>query len=150
MRNRPHAPRDAALSEPSFARGGEFAPLDEPFRAPIQIASPEPGEVVLCTSLSTAEGFSIVPVHWEIAREPSFYRLERYGLILAHESARFSVEVRLHGLERGRSYWARFWAGGSWSRAVRVRTGPRANGSISYLGKNAGAYVQTSAVPTAR
>jgi hypothetical protein len=129
MRLRNHFSREPEHGAPSFARGGEFAPLQEPFRAPIVIASEGPGDVALRTSLSAAEGFSLVPVHWEIAREPGFVRPERYGFLLAQEQAQFAVELRLHGLERGRSYWARLWAGGSWSRAVRVRTGPRANGS---------------------
>ncbi|HEX5657890.1 MAG TPA: PhoD-like phosphatase N-terminal domain-containing protein [Polyangiales bacterium] len=119
------------VSVPSFALGGSFAPLHEPFRAPISIASAGRDAVVLRTSLCAAEGFSIVPVHWEIARDPSFITPERYGLLLAHEHAGFDIEVSLNGLERGRSYWARLWAGGTWSRAVRVRTGPRANGSSS-------------------
>lgn len=129
MRHRNHLPREQASDLPSFARGGQFAPLAEPFRGPIVIHSAGPGEVVLRTVLSDAEGFSIVPVHWEIAREPSFFAPERYGLLLAHERAGFQVEISLHGLERGRSYWARLWAGGAWSRVLRVRTGPRANGS---------------------
>jgi alkaline phosphatase D len=132
MRVRNYLPRELVSSVPSCARGGDFAPLHEPFRAPITIASEGPGAVVLRTRLSAAEGFSTIPVHWEIAREPNFVTPERYGLLLVHERNRFDVEVSLHGLERGRSYWARFWAGGTWSRAVRVRTGPRANGSSSH------------------
>jgi phosphodiesterase/alkaline phosphatase D-like protein len=131
MRLRNYHPRETAGRAPSFVLGGDFAPLKDPFRAPITIASAGPGAVVLRTELSAAQGFSTIPVHWEIAREPSFITPERYGLLLAHEHLHFSVEVSLHGLERGRSYWARLWAGGSWSRAVRVRTGPRANGSSS-------------------
>jgi hypothetical protein len=127
MRVTPYPPRQE--SAPSFARDGQFAPLHEPFRAPIAIASAGPGAVVLSTALSAAVGFSIVPVHWEVAREPSFRTPERYGLLLVREADAFTVRVSLQGLERGRSYWARLWAGGSWSRAVRVRTGPRANGS---------------------
>jgi phosphodiesterase/alkaline phosphatase D-like protein len=129
MRLRNQLPREPASDLPSFARGAQFAPLQDPFRAPIAIHTAGPGAVVLRTSLSAAEGFSIVPVHWEIAREPGFFAPERYGLLLAHERTQFGVEVSLHGLERGRSYWARLWAGGAWSRVVRVRTGPRANGS---------------------
>jgi phosphodiesterase/alkaline phosphatase D-like protein len=129
MRLRNHIPREPASRVPSFARGGEFTPLQEPFRDPIAIGTAAPGDVVLRTALSAATGFSIIPVHWEIAREPSFYAPERYGLLLAHERSQFTVEVSMHGLERGRSYWARLWAGGSWSRSVRVRTGRRANGS---------------------
>jgi phosphodiesterase/alkaline phosphatase D-like protein len=131
MRLRTHPSRESVVSVPSFARGGEFASLPDPFRAPIGIASAGPGAVVLRTVLSAAHGGSTIPVHWEIAREPSFVTPERYGLLLAHERMAFEVEVSLHGLERGRSYWARLWAGGTWSRAVRVRTGPRANGSSS-------------------
>lgn len=128
MRPRNHPSREPQLRVPPFAQAGGFAALVDPFRASLEIVSSAPGDVLLRTTV-TAEGFSVIPVHWEIAREPSFFRPERYGLLLADERTRFAVEVSLNGLERGRSYWARLWAGGSWSRAVRVRTGPRANGS---------------------
>lgn len=129
MQLRPHF-RESPLSiAPSFARGGEFAALPVPFRAPITISSVCPGTVRLVTALSVEPGFALVPVHWEVAREPGFRRPERYGLLLAHQEHGFTVAISLEGLERGRSYWARLWAGGAWSRVVRVRTGPRANGS---------------------
>ncbi|HEY6879360.1 MAG TPA: PhoD-like phosphatase N-terminal domain-containing protein [Polyangiales bacterium] len=129
MRLRLHPSRELADSAPSFARDGQFAPLQDPFRELLEVASAEPGSLVLRTKLSGCAGFSVVPVHWEVSREPSFFRPERYGLLLALEREGFSVRVSLEGLERGRSYWARLWAGGTWSRAVRARTGPRANGS---------------------
>jgi hypothetical protein len=129
MRLRNHPPREPSTRVPSFASGGVFALLPDPFRAPISIASAGPGAVSLRTLLSVVAGHAMIPVHWEIAREPGFVRPERYGLLLAQAEAQFAVELSLSGLERGRSYWARLWAGGAWSRAVRVRTGPRANGS---------------------
>lgn len=129
MRLRLHLSRGLTVSAPPFALGGQFAPLQDPFCEPIAIASAGPGAVVLRTALSGCAGFSIIPVHWEISRDPSFFTPERYGLLLAREREAFTVHVSLHGLERGRSYWARLWAGGTWSRPVRVRTGPRANGS---------------------
>ncbi|MDB4972386.1 MAG: alkaline phosphatase, partial [Myxococcaceae bacterium] len=63
-----------------------------------------------------------VPVHWEVSRQPGFRELERYGLTLASATSDFAVGIPLAGLEPGRRYWARFWAGGHWSQAVLLRS----------------------------
>jgi alkaline phosphatase D len=118
----------SALAAPSFARAG-FIALGAPFSAPLVISAAAGGDVLLSTALTIERSIESVPVHWEIAREPAFRNPERYGLLLACGADGYRVRVALDGLERGRSYWARLWAGGTWSRAVRVRTGPRANGS---------------------
>jgi alkaline phosphatase D len=130
MRIRSFAPSSPCADAPSFAAAGGFTPLADPFRAAINIRSAGPGNAQLATRIVVELGACpTVPVHWEIARDPSFRRPERYGLLLARDEDAFAVQVMLQGLERGRTYWARLWAGGAWSRPVRVRTGRRANGS---------------------
>jgi hypothetical protein len=104
---------------PPFVRGG-FASLDAPFRAALAIVQGHPGDLTLATRLSVCSGLPAVLVWWELARDPCFARLERYGL-LTHRPASGELTIALTALELGRSYWARLWAGGSWSTPAHVR-----------------------------
>jgi len=85
----------------------------------------QPGDVVLATRLVPSPTRPVL-VHWEVACDARFRRLERYGLLFAQPHERHAVRVAVSGLEAGRPYWARFWAGGAWSATVRLRTGSRA------------------------
>ena len=61
-------------------------------------------------------------VHWEVAHDARFRRLERYGLFFVHAQRDYVLRIVLSGLEPGHVYWARLWAGGTWSARVRVHT----------------------------
>ena len=107
---------------PAFARELTCARLEAPFRAGVVVIRRAPDEVVLTARLHLCEESS-VPVHWEIARDVHMTHRERYGLI----SVRAGEPLRLvlDGLEAGRSYWYRLWAGGHWSRTGHFVSGPR-------------------------
>jgi hypothetical protein len=96
--------------------------LDEPFRERLRVVQGAPGDAELSTRLTVARVGAPVLVHWEVARDARFLDIERYGLFFAHHQLDYQVRVGLQGLSPGRGYWARLWAGGSWSPTVRVHT----------------------------
>lgn len=106
---------------PSFAAAG-FEPLEGPFARGLRALSHGPGDATLFARLSVSLRIGPVPVHWEIAREPRFVAKERYGLVLAQPQTDFEVRVALLGLEPGRSYWLRCWAGGHWSPSLHLHS----------------------------
>jgi hypothetical protein len=107
---------------PSFACAGGYEVLDEPFRERLRVVQGAPGDAELSTRLTVARVGAPVLVHWEVARDARFLDIERYGLFFAHHQLDYQVRVGLQGLSPGRGYWARLWAGGSWSPTVRVHT----------------------------
>jgi phosphodiesterase/alkaline phosphatase D-like protein len=107
---------------PSFARAGGYEVLADPFRERLRVVHGEPGDAELSTRLTLMRGAARVLVHWEVARDARFSDVERYGLFFAHAQLDYQVRVALTGLSPGRGYWARMWAGGSWSATVRVHT----------------------------
>lgn len=125
------APRPITTTTPfGFGPTSAFELLDAPFREGIRVTLEQPGDVVLSTSVAPSPARSVL-VHWEVACDPRFTRLERYGLLFAEPHDRHAVRVAVSGLEAGRPYWARFWAGGAWSATVRLRTGSRARAASS-------------------
>ena len=119
-RSRAEAP--GASPEPSFARAGEYELLDTPFRDPLQVRRIAPGDAELHTRLTLLRPAASVLVHWEVAHDARFRRLERYGLFFVHAQRDYLLRIVVSGLEPGHGYWARLWAGGTWSARVRVRT----------------------------
>lgn len=103
-------------------RDAGFELLDSPFEHRLEVNSHAPGDARLTTQLSLPTHTRPVLLHWEVAREVRFAAVERYGLFIAHPDSDYQVSVDLCGLEPGRWYWARMWAGGSWSRCVRLQT----------------------------
>jgi hypothetical protein len=59
-------------------------------------------------------------VWWQVARDPCFARLERYGFVLQRPACS-ELTIALKALELGRFYWARLWAAGTWSAPAHVR-----------------------------
>ena len=115
-----HLPHLSAA--PSFARAGDYEVLADPFRARLRVVHAEPGDAELSTRLTLVRRGAPVLVHWEVASDTRFRDIERYGLFFAHPHLDYQVRVALNGLSPGRGYWARLWAGGSWSPTVRVHT----------------------------
>jgi hypothetical protein len=112
--------RDASV--PSFAQSAGFELLEAPFAEALEVISGAPGDARLATQLSLPNHTRPVLVHWEVARDARFREVERYGLFFAHAAASYRVHVALCGLEPGRGYWVRMWAGGSWSPSTRLQT----------------------------
>jgi hypothetical protein len=108
---------------PSFARAGGYEVLDRPFGERLRVVHSDPGDAELGTRLTLARRAAPVLVHWEVARDAHFRELERYGLFFAHAHLGYEVRVALTGLSPGRGYWARLWAGGTWSPSVRLYSG---------------------------
>jgi len=113
------------LSPFGFGLPSNIELLDAPFGQRVLVERTGPGDVVLSTHLTARVSDRPVLVHWEVATDLRFRRPERYGLLFAHATEHYAVRVTVPGLEPGRPYWARFWAGGVWSDTVRLRTGVR-------------------------
>ena len=109
-------------NEPSFARGVGYEILDTPFRDRVLVTRSAPGDAELRTRLTLLRPNAAVLVHWEVARDARFREVERYGLFFVHAQLDYQLRIVLSGLEPGRGYWARLWAGGSWSASVPVHT----------------------------
>lgn len=107
---------------PSFAREGVFELLPAPFGERLSVRHGAPGDAFLTTRLTCEGSARPVVLHWEVACDARFREVERYGLLFAN-GPDYLVSVPLCGLSPGRSYWARLWAGGSWSASVRIQTG---------------------------
>jgi alkaline phosphatase D len=65
-----------------------------------------------------------VPVRWELAHDDAFARIARRGEVLALPELGYSAHVEVEGLEPGRAYFYRFFAGGAASPVGRTRTPP--------------------------
>lgn len=107
---------------PPFASERAFEPLTAPFVAPLEVERGSPGELTLRTRLQVELPLRHVLVHWQLASEPRFLRLERYGLRFLQAADEFALALPLAGLEPGRPYWARLWAGGCWSPVAHLWT----------------------------
>ena len=70
----------------------------------------EAGEAVLSARLNLPQRRSTL-VYWEVGCDARRERRERHGLFRCGPDLR----VTLTGLEAGRMYWYRCWAGGHWS-----------------------------------
>jgi hypothetical protein len=108
---------------PPFTAHDGARELVAPFREPPVVHALGPGELRVAVRLSIAASPPPVLVYWQVASDPRFRRLERYGLRHVQAADGFALEVTLLGLEPGRPYWVRLWAGGSWSPTTQLRTG---------------------------
>ncbi|MGD9485658.1 alkaline phosphatase D family protein [Streptomyces sp. TRM70308] len=103
----------------------------EPFTLGVASGDPLPDSVVLWTRLAPEPfqpdgGLPVrpVPVHWELARDARFRRVERRGTHLAHPEFHHAVHAEPRGLRPGTDYFFRFRAGGHLSPVGRTRTAP--------------------------
>lgn len=97
---------------PAFAREGSYELLDAPFLHGVLAVSGGPGEAVLSARLNLPLRRSTL-VYWEVGCDVLRERRERHGLMRCGST---DFRVSLTGLEPGRPYWYRCWAGGHWSR----------------------------------
>jgi len=101
-----------------------------PFISGVASGDPGPDRVVLWTRLAldpygeTPLPVKRVPVGWEVADDEGMRRVRRNGLALSDPAKDHSIHVDLRGLEPGREYWYRFYAGGEASPVGRTRTAP--------------------------
>jgi alkaline phosphatase D len=122
----------AAVAVPAQARGVQASPVygSYPFSLGVASGDPWPDGVVLWTRLAPRplEGggmpMAVVPVNWEVARDPAFRAVARRGQALARPELGHSVHAEVEGLEPDREYWYRFRSGGEVSQVGRTRTAP--------------------------
>lgn len=130
-----------ALARPALARGVQAAPVfgSYPFSLGVASGDPLPDGVVLWTRLAPQplEGggmpMAVVPVDWEVARDPAFRAVAQKGQALARPELGHSVHVEVEGLEPGREYWYRFRSGGEVSQVGRTKTAPSAGADLDVL-----------------
>ncbi|QFG20692.1 alkaline phosphatase [Actinomadura sp. WMMB 499] len=106
----------------------------DPFTLGVASGDPEPDGFVLWTRLAldplAEDGRGGMPnrnidVHWEIASDERFRKVERRGKAVARPAAGHSVHVEPNGLRHGREYWYRFRVGNHFSPVGRTVTAPR-------------------------
>lgn len=100
------------MSQPAFVREGGFQPLEAPFRRGVVARSGAPGEAVISARLELPACVASTLVYWEAGCDQQRARRERHGLLRCERELR----VSLSGLEPGRVYWYRCWAGGHWTK----------------------------------
>lgn len=128
-------------ARPAGAQDGSGPRLDEdPFTLGVASGMPRPDSVVLWTRLAPRPhepGGGLpplpVPVRWELAGDERFAEVLRRGRIEALPQHAHSVHVRVDGLEPGRSYHYRFFAGEAASPVGRTRTAPAAGAPVERL-----------------
>jgi len=114
----------AASTKPRFA--------SDPFSLGIASGSPRADSIVLWTRLAPkpAEGGGMDPepcaIRWEVAADESFRRIVQRGTVVAVADRAHAAHVEVDGLEPGRDYHYRFFAGDAASPAGRTRTAPAA------------------------
>lgn len=103
----------------------------DPFTLGIASGEPSADGMVLWTRLAPepyAAGGGMaarrVSVRWELATDPDFRQMLRWGVAVADPDWGHSVHVEVTGLAPGRPYWYRFIAGGVASPVGRTRTAP--------------------------
>jgi alkaline phosphatase D len=118
----PLLPRAARAAGPRFS--------DYPFRLGVASGSPTPTGVVLWTRLAPEplRGGGMlderVSVRWEVALEPTFKTIVQKGAFEALPELAHSVHAEVDGLEPGRTYHYRFFAGQEVSPTGRTKTLP--------------------------
>ena len=75
----------------------------------------------------------VVPVRWEIARDPAFRTVVTSGTAYAEPNWAHSVHVEVSGLEPATPYWYRFAAGDAVSPTGRTHTTPPSGASPARL-----------------
>jgi alkaline phosphatase D len=112
----------------------------DPFTLGVASGEPIPGGVVLWTRLApdplATDGSGGMPphpfdVHWQVARDEQFRRVERQGTYVARPEFGHSVHVEVDGLRPGRDYYYRFRAGDAISPTGRTQTAPPALSSVA-------------------
>ena len=127
--------RAAALGATSFlsvprARAARVRFTANPFTLGVASGPPRAHSALIWTRLapSPLEGGGMDPqaceVRWEVAYDERFRRVAREGEVLAEPGRAHAVHVEVGGLEPGRVYHYRFFAGGAASPAGRTRTAP--------------------------
>jgi alkaline phosphatase D len=127
--------RATALGAASFlalprARAARMRFAEDPFSLGVASGAPRTTSVLLWTRLAPLplqEGgteAAACDVRWEVAADERFRRIVREGETLATPERAHAVHVEVPGLEAGREYHYRFFAGGIASPTGRTRTSP--------------------------
>ncbi|MDX2106132.1 MAG: alkaline phosphatase D family protein [Candidatus Melainabacteria bacterium] len=116
---------------PAFATGPSLKSFkSDPFKLGVASGSPRPESVVLWTRLAPdpLKGGGLNPepikVKWEVARDESFHKIVKKGEATAAPQYAHSVHAEVQGLEPGKEYWYRFFAGDAKSPVGRTKTAP--------------------------
>jgi alkaline phosphatase D len=131
----------SAIAPPLASRRLWATPIFDAYPFPLGVASgdPLPNGVVLWTRLAPQplEGggmpMAVVPVDWEVARDPQFRQIAQKGSVLARPELGHSVHVEVSDLEAGREYWYRFHVGDEVSQVGRTKTAPPAGAAVERL-----------------
>jgi alkaline phosphatase D len=131
----------AAVARPLSAQNVQPAPIytHYPFSLGVASGDPWPDGVVIWTRLAPQplDGggmpMAVVPVDWEVARDPAFRTVAQRGQALARPELGHSVHVEVEGLEAGREYWYRFRSGGEISQVGRTLTAPAPGSQVDRL-----------------
>ena len=106
------------------------------FSLGVASGDPLPDSVILWTRLAPL-GLTMpsraVPVHWQVAADPSFARIVRRGTEVSRAELAHSVHVDVRGLEAGREYFYRFKAGQELSSVGRTKTAPAVGSPLSHF-----------------
>jgi alkaline phosphatase D len=112
----------------------------QPFTLGVASGYPSSDSVVLWTRLAPSPlepggGMppSVIPVMWEIARDPGMKSIVRSGTEYAAPEWAHSVHVEPEGLEPATPYWYRFTAGEARSPVGRTRTAPSRGAALNGL-----------------
>lgn len=128
-----------ALATPSAARAAGPRFSDYPFRLGVASGSPTPTGMVLWTRLSPEplRGGGMLDerltVLWEVASDAAFTKIVRKGTFEALPELAHSVHAEVEGLEPGREYYYRFFAGQEVSPTGRTKTLPARDASPERL-----------------
>jgi alkaline phosphatase D len=118
----------AGLAAPAILvfGGAARSGLAAPFALGVASGEPAPDGFVLWTRLVPPGGLGPEPVElrWEVAADERMTRVLRHGTVSATVDEAHSAHVEVAGLEPGRWYWYRFYAGGEPSPTGRTRTAP--------------------------
>ncbi len=125
------SPRAALAGGPRFS--------SYPFRLGVTSGSPTPTGVVLWTRLCPAplHGGGMrderVDVRWEVAKDEGFKTIAQKGSFVAIPELGHSVHAEVEGLEPGRAYFYRFFAGSEVSPVGRTCTLPAPDAAAARL-----------------
>ncbi|MEL7046860.1 MAG: PhoD-like phosphatase N-terminal domain-containing protein, partial [Pseudomonadota bacterium] len=108
--------------------GKDYDSQHDPFSLGVASGDPSSSSLVLWTRLAPQltggrnPENQAIRVHWELAREPRFRRLEAQGHANAVPELAHSIHVEVDGLKPGATYFYRFTAGIHRSPTGRTRT----------------------------
>lgn len=114
--------------------------IDYPFQLGVAAGDPNADGFVIWTRLAPqpleiGHGMpsAAVPVRWEVATDTGFSDIVRSGEALARPELAHSVHVEVEGLQPGRPYAYRFFAGRERSPVGRAVTAPAAGARVDRL-----------------